>query len=213
MRLYLSSFHNGNQPEELIKLVGNDRRTALIANAMDVVSPINRAKSVADEIDRLKSIGLDPVEIDLRSYFGKPAGLKEKLAACNLIWVRGGNSFVLRRAFQQSGADIVIAELLREDGIVYGAYSAGIDMLAPSLHGVELVDDPHAIPEGYNAAIVWECLGLLPYVVAPHYKSNHPESAAIDKSVEYLIDNHMPFIALRDGQVIIINGASQRVVD
>lgn len=212
MRLYLSSFRNGNKPEELLRLLGDGRRTAVINNALDFVSADERANSLLNEINRLKEIGLDPAEIDLRTYFDNPEGLKEKLAGFDLVWVRGGNCFVLRRAFKQSGADVVIAELLAKDKIVYGGYSAGIDMLVPSLQGAELVDDPDVVPEGYEHDIIWECLGLLPYAVAPHYKSDHPESAAIDKSVEYLIDNHIPFIALRDGEAIVVEGSSQRIV-
>lgn len=212
MRLYLSSFRNGNKPEELLKLLGEGRRTALINNAQDFLSPAERSSKRDEEVDRLKSIGLDPIEVDLRSYFDNPEGLKEKLAGFDLIWVRGGNCFVLRRAFKQSGADQVIAELLAEDKTVYGGYSAGIDMLTPSLRGAELVDDPDIVPDGYHPDIIWGCLGLVPYAIAPHYKSDHPESAAIDKSVEYLIDNHIPFIALRDGEAIVIDRKAQKVV-
>jgi dipeptidase E len=85
-------------------------------------------------------------------------------------------------------------------------------MLVPSLHGAVLVDEPDIVPEGYSPDVIWECLGLLPYAVAPHYKSDHPESVAIDKSVEYLIDHHIPFIALRDGEAIVINGTEHSVV-
>lgn len=212
MRLYLSSFRNGNKPEELLKLLGKGRRTALINNAQDFLLPPDRSSRRDEEIDRLKSIGLDPIEIDLRLYFGKPQGLKEELADFDLIWVRGGNAFVLRRAFKQSGADKAVAELLTEDRIVYGGYSAGIDMLTPSLHGAELVDEPDIVPSGYRPDIIWDCLGLVPYAIAPHYKSDHPESAAIDESIEYLIDNHIPFIALRDGEAIVTNGKNQEVV-
>lgn len=212
MKLYLSSFRNGNRTEELLKLLGKGRRTALINNAQDFLSPSDRSSRRDEEIDRLKSIGLDPIEIDLRLYFGKSKGLKDKLASFDLIWVRGGNCFVLRRAFKQSGADEAITELLAEDKVVYGGYSAGIDMLTPSLHGAELVDESAIVPDGYKPGIIWECLGLLPYAIAPHYKSDHPESAAIDKSIEYLIDNHIPFIALRDGEAIVVNGDEQKVV-
>jgi len=212
MRLYLSSFRNGNKPEKLLELLGNSRRTALINNAQDFLPLAERSSKMDEEIDRLRSIGLDPIEIDLRLYFGKSKGLKEKLADFDLIWVRGGNAFVLRRAFKQSGADKAVAELLAEDKIVYGGYSAGIDMLTPSLHGAELVDEPNIVPDGYDPDIIWDCLGLVPYAIAPHYKSDHPESAAIDKSVEHLIDNHIPFIALRDGEVIVVDGEKQDIV-
>jgi dipeptidase E len=212
MRLYLSSFRNGNRPAELLSLLGKGRRTAVINNAADALGPHERKTRAAEEQQRLADLGLEPTEIDLREYFGKSDELKKALLNFDLIWVRGGNAFVLRRAFKQSGADVILKDLLLNDTVMYGGYSAGIDMLTPSLHGAELVDDPKAIPAGYEEDIIWDCLGLIPYSIAPHYKSNHPESAAIDNSVEYLIDNHTPFIALRDGEAIVIHDDHQKVV-
>lgn len=212
MRLYLSSFRNGNKPEELLKLLGEGRKTALIENAADQFVGPSRAEHFAEEVKRLESIGLEPEELDLRDYFGKPEALKEKLEGFDLVWVRGGNSFVLRRAFTYSGADKVLRELLEKDALVYGGYSAGIDQLTPHLRGIELVDPPDVVPEGYQAEVVLEGMGILPYCIAPHYKSDHPESAAVDKTVEYYIENHIPFIALRDGEVIVINGDKEKVV-
>ncbi|HET8907141.1 MAG TPA: Type 1 glutamine amidotransferase-like domain-containing protein, partial [Ktedonobacterales bacterium] len=159
-------------------------------NALDFLEASERTAKTDEEIERLSSIGLNPTEIDLRQYFGRSDELRTLLVSFDLVWVCGGNCFVLRRAFRQSGMDEVINNVLANDAIVYGGYSAGIDMLTPSLHGAELVDDPNNVPEGYEAMIVWDCLGLVPYAIAPHYKSDHPESAAIDKSVEYFIDNH-----------------------
>ncbi len=213
MRLYLSSFRNGNKPEELLKLLGDGRRTALIFNAVDFKSDADRNEDLARETERLQSLGLDVTEVDLRKYFDNDqARLKENLSGFDLIWVRGGNVFVLRRAFAQSGADKIIPELLRNDVLAYGGYSAGVDILQPHLHGIELVDDPDIIPEGYKSDIIWECLGLLPYCVAPHYKSDHPESADVDKTVDYYIENHIPFIALRDGEAIVVDGKVQTVL-
>lgn len=209
MRLYLSSFRNGNRPEELLRLLGDGRRTAVIHNAADAVSPDERKSKVLDEADRLKSIGLKPTEIDLREYFGKSEELRTRLGEFDLLWVRGGNCFVLRRAFKMSGADRIVTDLLTENKIVFGGYSAGIDMLTPSLRGADLVDDATAVPVGYETEVIWDGLNLVPYAIAPHYKSDHPESADIDRSVEYLIDNHILFIALRDGEAIVVNGDEQ----
>lgn len=212
MRLYLSSFRNGNKPEELLKLLGNDRRTALIFNAQDWKTAEDRATDLAAESERLKSLGLHPEEVDLRNYFGKPDELKQRLSKYDLIWVRGGNAFILRRAFRQSGAEVVLPKLLKNDAIVYGGYSAGVDIMQPHLHGIELVDDPNIVPEGYDKEVIWNCLGVIPYCVAPHYKSNHPESADIDKTVDYYINNHIPFVALHDGEAIVINDDLQTFV-
>lgn len=195
-----------------MEMVGNRKKAAVIVNAIDDSPTDIRSQKLEDEITALRNLGFDPREIDLRDYFQDSTQLKSDLADFGLVWVRGGNCFILRRAFSRSGADVAIRELLEDDALVYGAYSAGIDMLTPSLHGAELVDDPHIVPEGYDQEIIWDGMGILDYAVAPHYKSDHPESAAIDKSVEYLIDNHILFKALRDGEVILRQGENEEVV-
>jgi dipeptidase E len=53
---------------------------------------------------------------------------------------------------------------------------------------------------------------VLPYAILPHFRSDHPESALIDKSLEHMVDHHMPFIALRDGQALVVDGDDQEIV-
>ena len=212
MRLFLSSYRLGHHPQALLQLLGPGRRTAVIFNAADYKDPSERAESLAGDLQELRELGLDPFEVDLRAYFHHEPGLEVILSQVDLIWVRGGNCFILRRALKQSGADDLIKELLLRDAVVYGGFSAGIDMLAPSLEGVELVDDPHLVPDGYDPEIVWDCLGLLPFSVAPHYKSDHPESAQIADTIEYMIEHHLPFIALKDGQALVIDGDNRQVL-
>jgi dipeptidase E len=212
MRLYLSSFRLGNKPSELVRLLKGRQRTAMILNADDYKNAEDRGASLERESDDLRGIGLEPIELDLRDYFGKSSELRARLPSFDLLWVRGGNSFILRRALRQSGGDVVIKDLLARDGLVYGGYSAGAVVLTPSLRGVELVDDPNVVPEGYNAPIIWDCLGILAYQLLPHYKSDHPESADTDRSLEYLVDNHIPFVALRDGEAIVRDGLREIVV-
>ena len=129
--------------------------------------------------------------------------LETLVRTADMLWVRGGNTFVLLRALRQSGLDQILTRLLDEDALVYGGYSAGIAVLTPDVRGVELVDDPNDIPNLYDKEILWEGLGLIPLAVASHYRSAHPESEAVERQVQYYIDNHLPFIALRDGQVMI----------
>jgi dipeptidase E len=215
MRLYLSSFRLGNQPQRLVDLAGRGGPSAIIVNACDLMSDDDRTARVRQEIEALERLGFKAEEFDLRRFFhdgSKREELRGRLADSSLVWVRGGNAFVLRRAMKASGFDEMIREALQRDALAYGGFSAGIDMLGPSLHGVELVDDPHAVPEDYDPEVVWECLGLLPYTFAPHYRSDHPESADIEKSVQYYIDNHILFIALRDGQAVVIDGDRREVL-
>ena len=76
--------------------------------------------------------------------------------------------------------------------------------MAPSLRGIEPVDHPEIMPYPELQETMWEGLGILPYLVLPHYKSDHHESADVDTCVEYCLDKGIPFRTLRDGDVIIL---------
>jgi dipeptidase E len=207
MRLYLSSYKLGNKPKELVRLVGsNSKHVAVIVNASDDTDMAYRTDSLNRQIDDLKNLGFMPEEIDLRKYFNKSEKLKEVLSNFGLVWVKGGNVFILQRAFEQSGFREIIKELLQKDKIVYAGYSAGICVIAPTLKGAELVDDPNIVPEGYKKDFRWEGLSLINYNVAMHYKSDHPESQAIDKEIAYLEKSGLSYKTLRDGEVIVVNG-------
>ena len=166
----------GDRPQELRELVRPGRRAAVIANAVDYKDSRERKESVTVEVDNLAQLGFEAEELDLRKYFGSSRALGRAISQFDLIWARGGNVFVLRRAFKMSGLDDLLKRVLKEDAVAYGGYSAGIGVLTPSLHGIELVDDPDQVPDGYVAEVIWDGLGLLPYAIAPHYRSNHPES-------------------------------------
>lgn len=212
MRLYLSSYGIGNHPEELIKIVGENKKAAVIVNAGDLNTPEGRAERLQQEITNLSNLGFEPEELDLRQYFGKEIELKNRLSQFGLVWVRGGNSFILRRAYTQSGFENIIKDLLEKDSLVYGGYSAAICVIQPSMHGTELVDDPTSIPDGYKPEFDWNGLNLINYHVAVHYKSDHKESADVDKEVEYLEKNNIPYKPLRDGEVIVIRNDIERIV-
>jgi dipeptidase E len=206
MKFYLSSYGIGNEVKKLKKMIpkGN-KKTAYISNALDYSKGLERRKKHEKRnIKQLTKVGLDVEILDLRNYFNKSYRLKEKLKEFGVIWVSGGNTFVLRQAMKLSGFDVILKSLLKKDNILYGGYSAGICVLTPTLRGLELVDDPSAKPYGRKSKVIWDGLGILSYSIAPHYKSDHPESKRMNKVVEYMIDNKMLFKTLRDGEVIII---------
>ena len=76
-------------------------------------------------------------------------------------------------------------------------------MLSPSLRGIHLADEPEVRPAGYPAEEIWEGLNLIPFYVTPHYRSGHVESAAIERTVAYYIEQKLPFVALRDGEALV----------
>lgn len=212
MRLYLSSYRLGNKPDELLKLVGKEnKKVAIIANASDYKTSEERERGVKEQVADLSGIGLIPEEIDLRKYFGKQNELEEEISKYGLLWVKGGNALILQRAIEQSGFNFVVKNLLEKNKIVYAGYSAGISVIAPTLRGVELVDDPNIVPDGYRKDFSWTGMNLIKYNVAMHYKSNHPEAAAVEKEIEYLKENNIPYKTLKDGEVIVINEEKETI--
>ncbi|MEU1401633.1 Type 1 glutamine amidotransferase-like domain-containing protein [Streptomyces sp. NPDC005728] len=214
MRLYLSSFRIGNRPEELQRLLDGRTRTALVMNAYDFQDADSRDASLEREVTELQSVGLAPEELDLRDYFSGGRSLRKTLENFDLVYVRGGNTFVLRRALLHSGADELLQEFLAADALVLGGYSAAAAVAGTTLRGIAgHVDDPDHVPAGYPAGSpLWDGLGLLPFAVAPHYRSDHPETDEIEHTVQYYIDHHEPFVALRDGQAIVVDGGDVRIV-
>lgn len=202
MKLYLSSYHLGNKAEEFAKMFGANKKVAVIANAMDIVDPEMRREKTQGNLEEMAKLGLLPSELDLRDYFGRSEKLGNKLDEYGGVWVRGGNTFVLRRAMKYSGMDEYLREKIKSE-FVYGGYSAGICVLVPDMRGLDIVDDPKNVPIGYEPETIWEGVGLVDKMIVPHYKSDHPESYMVDKSVEWLESNKIPYETLRDGEVII----------
>ena len=204
MKLYLSSFHLGDRAAEFADMVSGAKRVGVIRNSLDTSNDHERLRKGREhEFEDLRAIGLNPESIDLRDYFDDQSGLQGIVDGFDALWVVGGNTFVLRRAMRQSGLDVILIEKARDERFVYAGYSAGICVLTPNLDGIHLVDDPVIVPEGYSEQTIWEGLGLVPFSIAPHYRSDHPETEMIEKSVEYFIENKITFIALHDGDVYI----------
>jgi dipeptidase E len=115
----------------------------------------------------------------------------------------------LRTAFRESGCDEIVKARLANDSLVFGGYSAGPCLLASQL---PLLDQffVSGVPR-YPERLVTTGLDLLPFTIAPHY-GPQPGAAGATKLTDYLIENHMPFIALRDGEALVGNGDTFRVV-
>ena len=202
MHLYLSSFQLGNRASELAALV-TIKHVAVVVNALDHTDPRFRRRVTQEQVSALAALGFDVHELDLRHYFGDQSGLAGRLEGVGLVWVAGGNVFLLRRAMRQSRLDEYLITRKASPSLVYGGFSAGACVTAPTLRGCEMVDMVDATADGYDPDLIWDGLGLLPYSIAPHFQSDHPDSAQVDAMVEYFTRHHVPFVTLQDGEVLI----------
>lgn len=202
MKLYLSSMEFGDNPSKLAEMLGENKHAALILNAADFYGDTGRAGYLKHFQEDLSALGVTSEELDLRNYFGKKDELENHLKKFGLLWAAGGNTFILRSAMKESGFDQLLPEILKDNVIVYGGFSAGACVVCPTLRGIELADDPNEIPPGYPATIVWDGIGLVDFHIVPHFQSSFGE---IDEVVSYYEKHKMEFRALRDGEVIIIS--------
>jgi len=194
----------------LADLIGDNKKIAIIPNATDVYTDLaRRGVGLQREKEGLSQIGLSPEELDLRKYFNKPTELRELLSGFGAVWVIGGNTFTLRRAYKESGMDNWIMKNRGNKNFVYAGYSAGVCVLSPSLKGLETVDYPNLVPDGYKSEVIWDGLGLIDFAFAPHYKSNHPESEMVNAEVEYYKKNGVECRTLHDGEVIIMDSEAK----
>ncbi len=210
MKLYLSSYKFGNSIQALADMMRNNKRIAIIQNALDAYTDLARRKAnLQNDMDGLAEIGLKPEELDLRNYFTRNIELQQKLSELGGVWVVGGNTFVLRRTLKESSMDQWLVGQKESTEFVYSGYSAGICVLAPTLRGIDLADDLVAAKELSNKEVLWDGLGLISYMPVPHYKSDHPESHLMENVVSFMEREGLPYKTLRDGEVILGNTINQ----
>ena len=208
MRLFLSSYRAGRHDQKLLELLGGINKVGYISNAKDYKPEEERTQKIKENFDYYRSIGIEPIEIDLRPFFGKPDAEK-LLSDFKFVWLAGGNAFLLRRALKYTGLDEYLVDKVRAGSIIYGGESAGAIMAAPTLKGSEddsgNEDDPRYIPKGYEEEIIWEGLGLIDYVAVPHYKTPGLVES-IDGYVSYLEKHKIDFKTMTEDQAILIDG-------
>jgi dipeptidase E len=126
------------------------------------------------------------------------------LGRADAIFVGGGNSFRLLKAFQESGLVDAVRERVR-DGTPYLGASAGTNLACPTIRTTN--DMPIVEPRSLAA------LGLVPFQINPHYAEADPASAlqaeTRDQRIEeFLQENDVPVVGLREGAWLDARDAS-----
>jgi len=184
--------------------LGGTGTAFVIPNALDFSEDIGRRRnSIAREIDDLRKWGITSEALDLRDFFGHKRLLQNHLEDTSMLWVVGGNTFLLRRAMALSGLDLILQAKRGDPNFLYAGYSAGACVLCPSLEGIHLADRPQAHAKGYTGDVLWTGLGLIDYYFVPHFRCNHFESDAMEAVAAYYHRKNLPYRTVADGDVIL----------
>ncbi len=142
------------------------------------------------------------MRIALDSIHGRkdPVGAVDEAEA---IFVGGGNTFRLLKCAQEAG---VLGPIRRRvgGGMPYLGTSAGSNLACPTIRTTN--DMPIVQPESFEA------LGLVPFQINPHYLDPDPGSRHMGETrerriLEYLEENDLAVVGLREGSMIRVEGA------
>ncbi len=170
---------------------------AIIPNAKDYKLPEERWQKLDELTADLTKLGFGKIDmVDLREY-DEGDQLYGTLKDYDVIWVAGGNSFVLRSEMRRSGFESVINKLLA-DGKVYCGESAGAIVAGLSLQGSETADEAELADQ-----IIQEGLHLVDRIIAPHADS--PEFLEYINHMKQLYKDSNLVTYLNDNQAIVIS--------
>jgi dipeptidase E len=121
---------------------------------------------------------------------------RTELAQAEVVFVGGGNSFRLLKALQERSLLDVVNDRVDTGDLSYMGSSAGTNMACPTLRTTN--DMPIVQPSSF------ECFGLLPFQINPHYLDPDPASTHMgetrEKRIEqFLEENDVPVLGLREG--------------
>jgi dipeptidase E len=180
---------------------------------------------VADHLAGLRRLAFVPFALYEREAYGRKVG--ERLQAIGLetttvtadekghtavteaeaIFVGGGNTFRLLDTLQRTG----ILEAIRAravSGTPYIGSSAGTNLASPTIRTTN--DMPIVQPASFAA------LNLIPFQINPHYLDPVPGSTHMGETretrlLEYLEENEVPVLGLREGAWIRVDGNRGRL--
>jgi dipeptidase E len=178
---------------------------ALIENAGDVYEE-DKKEWMHINCREIMSHNFDVTHVDLREYVNKKDQLHKDLAGYDVIWLGGGNTYYLRWLLKETGADVVIRNLVKS-GTVYGGGSAGAVVAGPTLDNFQDADDPQKAPE-----LILEGLRLSEYVVVPHWQ-NEKFASVMKHAQSQLAKQGFQTVPITDEQaVIIVDDATPRII-
>ena len=145
--------------------------------------------------------GAEGVRVEEVTADARGQALLEEVPA---IFVGGGNTFRLLGTLQDSGLLQTIRRRVR-GGMLYMGASAGTNMAMPTIKTTN--DMPIVEPHSFEA------LGFVPFQINPHYLDPDPGSTHMGETreqrlTEFLEENDVPVVGLREGAWLRVEGES-----
>ncbi len=153
------------------------------------------------------SLGFDSSKIELFDLMKRPP---QELLKFDIIYILGGNPFLLLDEVNKSDARSTLMKLAYQDKVLMG-YSAGALLLGPDLTLMNHVDTLL----GFNEDSLKEltCLNLYDFHIFPHYNDFTSQVPELIASIaEYELQSNLPVYRINDNQGIIYHRGNVRII-
>lgn len=140
---------------------------------------------------------------------GKNKGAIEKfLKDFDVIYMSGGNTFYLLEQMQKSNSKKVFVDLV-EKGKIYIGSSAGSIIAGPDISPIYAIDRIENAPnlKGFDG------LGLVDFVVFPHWGSKHFKEVYLNHRLENAYNTKNRMIVLTDNSYIEVRDDWYRIIE
>ena len=192
--------------DRLRELLDQPVADSKIVVVLDAILPFAGDKSrLVENLEHLRSLGW--AEFDVLSLFaGPPSLIEARLRSADVILGYGGSNIWLAHAWQATGLDRLLPELLNEK--VYVGWSAG-SMIFSRLHGaaVEALEDDE--PEVFEVADVRPAVGLFDWFVICHLGAPYFPQLTAEWAAERARRLAGPLWVLDDDSALLIRDADE----
>ena len=199
MKLYLASYAMVSMAK-IINHEGRDfvgKKAVFIPTACD---PYDNKDFVEADRIALEKYGLDIVELDIKNK--NEEEIRKTIVGADIVLVAGGDTFYLMEKLKESGADKVIKDFIKKNGIYIGS-SAGSIICCPTIEGAEEFDNPN-LAKGLDN---FDGMGVFKDVIIPHaQKEKYFER--IRSTTERLESKDYKVYPLTDDDVLFFDGHS-----
>jgi len=83
---------------------------------------------------------------------------------------------------------------------------------AMDLQGIDLIDDPTVLPEGYPSTTAPEYLCLVSYRIVPHRRSEHRDAEGAERAADHLAERGLSHRCLRDREAVNVHDTTRPVI-
>ena len=193
---------------EFLNFLGKDPLTLSVAVVVNASSTDKKKKKKVKKVKhQFSEIGFDSSRIEL---FDLMRSAPENLLEFDVVYILGGNPFLLLNEVNKSDAKKVFKELVDQEKILMG-YSAGSLLLGPDLSLMDHVDTLL----GFNETGLKElsCIGLYNFHIFPHYSEfTNQVPELISKIEEFESQSILPVYKLNDNQAILYDQGKVKII-